>query len=751
MTTLTELLKPSFVKNNPDSIQLNTNHNRVIAAVGYPRQIKEGWLNNLITSDGNFDVSMHIKPAPIQQVLTKLNHELVKQKSDILASELKGIVNPVLQIQYQDTLRTLERLQLGEERLFDFSLYVNARARSKKKLDLLTKKIESELNSMMIIPKTPYFQMPSALQSVLPIGKDKLNLSRNIPSNALAACFPFTSSFLNIQTDGVMFGLNNANQIPVILDPYSFTNYNGLVIGSSGSGKSFFVKLYILRNLLNSVKTMIIDPQGEYIELVKTYNGQLIEISRQSMTIINPFDLMDRDYGEKMLSLMDLFKIMCGELTEVQKNILDKCISQAYAKKGIYAHEPATWKNKPPVMDDLYQELVKEKKTASRQETMTYEALENRIRIYARGSFSFLNKQTNLDLQNDLISFNIVDMPNQVKPVMMYLILDFVHKKMQETKQRKLLVIDEAWTLLRHGEQASYLFEIIKTSRKFGMGMTIITQEANDLLFSKAGRTILANTAWKVLLRQEPVVMKELAERFNLNQEEQNFILTAQKGEGLLFAMNDHIPITVLASEKEYHIITTNPDELHAKEKTKQEFEQKIQQEQLPKPIINVFLLDKNFYAKEGLTENETRYLKENNYKRIRSQDLAGKAQFYYLKTPPANQSIAHYFLVELIAEELRPHFGTVKTSNTVRADIEFNWNNQKYALEIETEHDIEKDKEKLLVKSSLLESDYGQNWWFIASKTKTKKDYQKYGKTLGRTEIRSWIEQIKQKNHSKE
>jgi hypothetical protein len=742
MKNLNELLKPSLVKNGIDSLQLNTNHNRVIAAVGYPRQIKEGWLNNLIASEGNFDISMHVKPMPISTVLTKLNQELVKQKSDIIASELRGIVNPVLQIQHSDTLKTLERLQLGEEKLFDFSLYVNARARTKKKLDLLSRQVESELNSIMIIPKTPYFQMLPALQSILPLQKDKLNQSRNITSNALAACFPFTSSFLNIQEQGLMFGLNQSNNIPIILDPYSFTNYNGLIIGSSGSGKSFFVKLYILRNLLNSVKTLIIDPQGEYIELCKTYNGQLIEISRNSETIINPFDLMSRDFGEKMLSLIDLFKIMCGELTEVQKNILDKCITLAYQKKGIYSHDPETWKNTPPIMEDLYQELLLQKKTASRQELMTYEALENRIRIYARGSFSFINKQTNLDLQNDLISFNIVDMPNQVKAVMMYLILDFVHKKMQEDKARKLLVIDEAWSLLRYGEQATYLFEIIKTARKYGLGMVIITQEANDLLFSKAGRTILANTAWKLLLRQEPVVMKELSERFNLNNEEQNYILTAQKGEGLLFAMNDRIPITVVASEKEYSIITTNPDELHAKELAKQEFEQKLEQEK--KPILNAFKLEKTFYPTELLTANETRYLQENNYKKVRFANLNGKNESFYIKTPPANQSPTHYFLQELIAEELRQNFTPVKTTNTVGADIEFTHNSQKYALEIQTEHDILKDKNKLSAKKESLTKEYSQNWCFVVTQAITKQDYEKYGATITRTEVKEWIQKIK-------
>ncbi|MFH0714494.1 MAG: DUF87 domain-containing protein [Candidatus Diapherotrites archaeon] len=742
MTTLKDLLKPSLVKNDIDHVQLNTNYNRVIAAVGYPRQIREGWLNNLIASEGDFDISMHIKPAPLNTVLTKLNQELVKQKSDILAAELKGIVNPVLQVQHADTLKTLERLQLGEEKLFDLSLYVNARARTKEKLDLLTQKIQGELNGMMIIPKIPYFKMLPALQSVLPIGKDKLNLSRNITSNALAACFPFTTSFLNIQENGLMFGLNQSNNIPIILDPYTFTNYNGLVIGSSGAGKSFFVKLYILRNLLNNIKTLIIDPQGEYIELCKTYNGQLIEISRTSKTIINPFDLMGRDFGEKMLSLMDLFKIMCGELTEVQKNILDKCITQAYQTKGIYPNDPESWNKKPPIMEDLYDQVLQAKKGASRQELMTYEALENRIRIYAKGTFSFLNKQTNLDLKNDLISFNIVEMPNQVKSVMMYLILDFVHKKMQENKERKLLVIDEAWTLLRHGEQATYLFEIIKTARKFGLGMVIITQEANDLLFTKAGRTILANTAWKLLLRQEPVVMKELAERFNLNQEEQNFILSAQKGEGLLFAMNDRIPIAVVSSEKEYEIITTNPDELNKKEQAKKKVEKEIQEEQITAP--DVYRMDKTFYEKETLSLAEQRFLAENGYALVKGANLDGKICAYLLKTPPSNQSTSHYLLAEMVAHELRKHFQNVQISNTVEADIDFEHNSQHYALEVQTSHDILKNHTKLDAKIAQLNAKYGQNWWFVVTKNESKSQYEKLGKTLKRSEILEWIQNLK-------
>src|SRR3989344_2056961 len=306
--TLVDLLCPCFVKTEFDCVRVNDNFNRVILAVGYPRQIKEGWLDRIVSSEGNFDLSLFVEPASIELVLGQLNKELVKQKSDMLAAELKGIVNPSLKVQYEDTYNTLQRLQVGEEKLFNFSLYANARASNKKELELLSKKIESEFNSVMIVPKVPYLKMQPALQSIIPIGQDKLRVQRNIPSNALSACFPFTSSFLNLDNEGIMFGVNESNNIPIVLNQYNFTNYNGLVLGSSGSGKSFFVKLYIIRNLLKGMQTYIIDPQGEYTDLAQKYDGQVINISRDSDTIINPLDLMGRDFGDKILSLMDLFK-----------------------------------------------------------------------------------------------------------------------------------------------------------------------------------------------------------------------------------------------------------------------------------------------------------------------------------------------------------------------------------------------------------------------------------------------------------
>jgi hypothetical protein len=741
MVELTDFLKPSVVKTNIDNIQVDEQLTRTIMAVGYPRTIREGWLDSIISSEGNFDLSLHIKPSHLETILTQLNQELVKQEADLMAAQMKGIVNPSLKIQHQDTLNVLEKLQKGEEKLFEISLYLGARAYGKEKLELLTKKIISELNSIMIIPKIPFLRMLDGVKSLYPIQEDRLKATRNIPSDALAACFPFTTAYLNIDQDGILFGLNQINNIPIILDPYKFANYNGLILGTSGGGKSVTAKLFILRNILHGVKTIIIDPQGEYVELTKNNGGQLIEIHRQSDTIINPFDLMGVDLGEKTISLVDLFRILCGDLTEVQKNILDKAIHIIYQQKGIIPGNPETWDKKPPIMEDLYNEILKEKKTASRQERMTYEALENRLRIYVHGSFSFMNKQTNLDLTKDLICFNIANIPSQIKPVMMYLILDFVHKKMQKDRERKSLIIDEAWSLLRFAEHSKTIFELIKTARKFGLGIVIITQEVEDLLTSQAGKTILANTAWKYLSRQEPAAIAELAEKFHLNNEEQNHLLTAMPGEGLLFAMNDHIPLHVVPSPEEYELITTNPDEVKRRE-------QKLKDLGTTKPEnLEPYKKDKPFYIIKDLNFQQIDFLKENGFVEARLCGLDNSSKWYLVKKPNSSESVEHYFMGELVAEEIRHYAKNVKTSQTAEPDVIFEIENkgvtERFAIEIET--GVQSRNTKDLQTKVLENNKKYKEWWFVVTSKDTKPKYEKLHQTLRRTELKQKIKEVLQ------
>ncbi len=735
MNELVNILKASFIQNNIDSIQVNEQLNRIIMAVGYPRAIREGWLDSIIASEGNYDISIHIFPSNVETILSQLNQELVKQEADLMAAQMKGIVNPSLRLQHQDTMNVLEKLQRGEEKLFNMALYLNARAFTKEKLELLSKKVMSELNSILIIPKMPFLRMYDALKSIYPIQEDRLKVTRNMPSDALSACFPFTTAYLNLDNDGILFGVNKTNNIPIILDPYSFANYNGLILGTSGGGKSVTAKLFILRNQLRGVKTMIIDPQGEYVDLTKQYNGQIVEISRNSKTIINPFDLMGQDLGEKMLSLIDLFKIMCGELTEVQKNILDKAIQSIYEQKGIIYNNPETWTRKPPIIEDLYEEILREKRTAPRQERMTYEALENRLRIYAKGTFSFINRQTNLDLSNDLICFNIAQMPNQIKPVMMYLIMDFVHKKMQKDRERKALIIDEAWTLLRFAEHSRHIFELIKTARKFGLAIVILTQEVGDLISSEAGKTILANTSWKFLARQEPTVIHELTQKFNLNNEEQNYLLTAMPGEGLLFAMNDHIPIKVIPSPSEYDLITTNPDEIIKRNKKLEELGRVKESEDL-----SPFQLEKKYYLKKELTPDQIAFLLEKQYQEKRLCGFDNYSQNYLIYKPNSKEKVEHQFLVHLIADEIMKYTKDVTTYLSVGPDIVTSSPNIGFEIETGTQLDNPSHLTKKVAQNNAQKY---QEWWFVVSDKKLKPAYEKYHQTMTRTEVRDYLKDI--------
>lgn len=568
---------------------------------------------------------------------------------------------------------------------------------------------------------------------MIPLATDKLRVSRNITSNALSACFPFTSSFLNLNSDGIMFGVNANNHIPIILDQYKFANYNGIVLGSSGGGKSFFTKLYIIRNLLKEMQTYIIDPQGEYSELTQKYDGQVIEISRDSKTSINPLDLMGRDFGDKILSLMDLFKIMLGELTEVQKNALDKALIKTYADKHIVPDQPDTWTAKPPTIGELYKTLEEEQRRAGRMEKVTFDALLNRLRIYATGSFSFLNKPTSINLDKKIISFNIKDMPSQVKPTMMFLILDYLYEVCQKNKERKLVVVDEAWTLLRHGEHSDYLYRICKTARKFGTGLVLVTQEVNDLLNSQAGNTVLANTSWKLLLRQEPAVILELGEKFRLKEEEKKFVLTADKGEGLLFAMNDRIPVKIVASEKEYDIITTNPDELKKRELLREKLNEEDDFNE------EVYGLKQKYYKTNLLNEKQVAFLKAQGYIETRQLSLEpGGAYNYLVGFQPQNESQDHAFLVQLLYEEIRKYTEKVVRYTVQQPDLVFIANGKKCAIEVETgKNNNQTIKEKAL---KLKEFNHG---FFVLTDSKMKINYKKHAPTLGRFEAKEKIKKL--------
>src|SRR3989344_4352665 len=734
----------------------------IISAHGYPRVVEAGFLDRLISSVGNFDISIHIHPESIESTMIMLNKELQKQRADLYASEIKGILNPALEIKYNDTRKLLENLQKGNDKLFDVSLYVNVKADNLKELNLLSKKVESELNSILIIPNVPMFKMLQGYKSIVPVSEDALSIRRNITTYSLSAFFPFTSPFLQLDNTGVWLGLNR-NNIPIIRDIFKLSNSNGIILASSGSGKSYFAKLLIARYLLNNTKVMIIDPQGEYKNLVNVFHGELIELSRTSKTMINPLDLMGHDYSEKRLSLMDLMPVILGELTEPQKSFIDRALTESYQRKGIN-EDPSTWDNEPPILADILEILKSYEKKAITLEKSTIRSLINRLSMYVEGVFSFMNRHTNINFQNNFVCFDLGNMPKQVKPVMMFLILDYVYMKMKSGLERKLLLIDEAWSLLSRTEDASYIFEIVKTCRKFNLGLLLINQEVEGMLNSDAGKSVLANSSYTLLMRQKPAVIKQVDEVFNLSKLEKHALLTASVGEGLLLIEDEHSEIKVVASEEEHKLITTNPDEINSLKNPKQSksknFLEKTSlkiaekenrgsenpkqgksEELIPTELINeapekvkidiTLDEDKGFYRHKDLSLPEIKFLLSKGYKEYKQRGCFSNIKERYLLKVRYNESPQHFFMIIDIADYLKQFSDNVKIFETKKPDIVFELNGRKIAVEVETGSVLKNNKKQLLEKVAQLKKDYGKDWFFVLTNRNMKSQYEEFGKVI--------------------
>ncbi len=716
------LLAPQHITFFHDFFEVDGQFCKVLAVKGYPQSVEMGFLDKIISSGDNYDLSIHIEPFPIEDTMVQLNRELQKQQSDLHTDSQKGIINPSLEIKYKSTRKVLEELQKGKQKLFNVSLYIMCKGATKQEAELLSKKVKSDLDGLLIQSTFPIFQMQQSYESMLPLGRDTVKFKRNVHTQGLSAFFPFSSPFLDIEPDGILLGLNK-NNIPYIKDVFGLTNANGIILATSGAGKSYFTKLLISRQHLNGCDVIIIDPQGEYLAITEHYKGETITISKDSETIINPLDLMGHEYLEKRLSLMDLFKIMFGDLTEIQKAILDKAIDLTYARKGINRDR---YKGiKPPKLQDLYQILKNLERECAQQEKVTYRALLNRLGMYTEnGVFSFLNRDTNINFSSNFVCFNIGSMPKQVKPVVMYLVLDFVYQRMKNSLRRKILVIDEAWAMLQTAEESSYIFEIVKTCRKFNLGLLMITQDVADLVASKAGHAVLANTSYTFLLRQKPAVIRNVSTVFNLSQAEKDYLISAQRGQGILILENEHQELQVVASKKEHELITTNPDEM-VKLGEKKKGKVKDQED------INIKLdIEQDVHSIEGLSIEEQNFLVNNGYvlgSFCNFNDVR-QAKYFVKRRPPEGPK--HVFYVDLLCKEIRKKTKTVKISRTVNADIIFtNKAGEEIVIEVETGIMVDKKLKKKHHKNKFTDrkKQYGDKCYIFIPKRSMRNSYKRH------------------------
>lgn len=556
----------------PSSVEVDFNHIRVgerfyktFFMVGYPRYVSPNWLQPLIDFEHSMNIGMFIYPTQSADVLSDLRRKIAEMEATIAAQVEDGLdVDPNVKAQLEDALSVQEELAKGMERFFQFSLYVSLFSDDLKELNESAKKLTTTLYSLLLIPKTSTLQMEEGFKSTVPTGEDKLFLTRNMDTTSLASTFPFTSATLT-QDKGVMYGLNQQNGSLIIFDRYSLENANEVVFGKSGAGKSYLIKLEALRQFMFGTEVIIVDPEGEYGELTKALNGEEVSFTPSSPIKINPFDLAgvyeegENELGLKILSLHALLKIVLGELDAAHDAILDRALVETYRQKGITT-DPQTQTKTPPIMEDLYKVLLG-------MEEERAQDLALRLERFIKGSLSgIFNQQSNFDITNPMTVFNIKALEEQLRPIAMHIILDFVWTKVRKTLKKRLLILDEAWYMMKYEDSASFVYSVAKRARKYYLGLTTATQDVQDFLSTEYGQAVLSNSSIQMLLKQSPTEVDLITKTFYLTQGEKELLLSANMGEGLFFAGESHVAMQVIAAPFEHKLITSNPQEILKKQ-----------------------------------------------------------------------------------------------------------------------------------------------------------------------------------------
>ncbi len=545
-----DLLSYAGLEEQTSYLVIDGQYVRVLFISGYPYIASSGWLNSLVNFNHNADISYHITTVESTQALPKLHRKITELESTKRAMIRNGkIIGPEITDPLESAMNLRDKILRGQEKLFQVSIYVSLFADSLAELDKTTQLLETVLASRMFYSKVARYQQLEGLQSILPRGQDQLNQRRNLDSSSAALTFPFMSSEL-VQESGILYGVNKSNNSLVILDRFSLNNANSIVFAQSGSGKSYATKVEILRQLMQGVKVIVIDPEREYKRLSESVKGTYIKLSAKSRQKINPFDFDSTNSGASDLAehtqdLTEVISLMAEGLSSREKAAVDKAILNIYKKA----------KAKPPLLKDFYDELLA---------TGFQDKLCERLEKYINGSLAeVFNSQTNIELNNRLVIFDIKDMPESLRQIMMMIISNFVSSQVKAKPEKRLLVIDEGWLLLQHEESARFVSGLVRRARKYYLGVSIISQQANDFLKSDYGRAIASQSSLRILMRQDTTTIKNVVSEFHLSEYEENFLLTCDKGEALVIADQNHVAIKIVASEKEHPLITTNPSELY--------------------------------------------------------------------------------------------------------------------------------------------------------------------------------------------
>lgn len=566
-----DIIAPSALKVNSRDINLGTKIARTLFVISYPRYLNESWFSPIINLNQVFDISIHIHPIDTSQVLKKFKKKVAEVQSQISAREEKGLVrDPQLDAAYQNLENLRDQLQQAEERLFDVGLYITIYAEDKKELNKVESEIRSILESKLVYIKPAMFQQGDGYMSTLPTGEDRLEVHSKLNSSPLSSLFPFVSFDLT-SNRGILYGVNRHNSGLILFDRFSLPNYNSVTFATSGAGKSYATKLEILRSLMFDTDVIVIDPEKEYEYLAEATGGRYFNISLNSEHHINPFDLPEPAEDEtvadvlrtNIINLVGLFRIMLGGLSADEDAVIDRAITETYALKDITPNTKDLKHAEPPLLSDFEMVLQGMEGGAS---------LAQRLTKYTKGTWSgFINKPSNIDINQRFIVFSLRDMEDELKPVAMYIVTRFIWNAIRRELKKRLLVIDEAWWMMQSEDTASFLLGLVKRGRKYYLGVSTITQDVGDFLGSPYGTPILTNSSLQLLMRQSPTTIDKLQETFNLTDEEKYLLLESDVGEGIFFAGLKHVAIKIIASYTEDQIITSDPEQLLSLKREKQQ------------------------------------------------------------------------------------------------------------------------------------------------------------------------------------
>jgi len=557
-----DLISYTGLKEESSYLQINDRYVRTMFVSGYPYVASTGWLSMLINFNHNIDISYHIEQVDPLIALPKLNRKITELESTKRAMLREGkVIGSEVTDPLESAMELKDKIQRGMEKLFQVAIYMTISAESLTELNKITKLLETVMQTRLFYIKPATFQQIEGLQSILPRSENKLAQKRNLDSSSAALTFPFVSSEL-VQESGILYGINKSNNSLVIIDRYSLNNANSIIFAQSGSGKSYTAKVEILRHLMQGTKVIIIDPEREYKQLAASVGGTYIKLSSTSKEKINPFEYSqysvtdDNNLSEHIQDLTELISLMVGSLSSEERGSVDKALLLTYKEVGLTTRKNAKTSEYVayPLLRDFYNNL-----TALKQKDIC-----DRLERFVSGSLSTaFDSQTNIQLDNRLVVFDIKDLSESLRSIMMMVVANFVNNEVKQNPQKRMLVIDEGWILLQEPESARFISGLVRRARKYYLGVTIISQQANDFLSQDYGKAIASQSSLRILMRQDTTTIKKVAEEFHLSAFEQHYLLTCDRGEALIIADQNHVAVKVVASDEEHPLLTTDPREVY--------------------------------------------------------------------------------------------------------------------------------------------------------------------------------------------